>query len=283
MTVIAGFELPTDLNTPTSLQKQASDLKRTFERETLPLIRADHTTSPEGKRILIAAAFIPVLEGVARIREQELNAYVLAEARTKEALFGTISSSADVISTRDAFDRVEQIPREGRAVKANALLKRALTTKDHGLAQAIIATAVAHNWTDFLSTYRDENPGSIGPIEDYTQLRRYDPFESPLAGYTYRVKNPHEIANMTIAGMRELVASGPTRNPADVFTNVSEGIYLNDSMRDQVADPPSPPSRDGIAGGGEAPLQAHDRGTAGDGFPIRGGSRISGPDPSSGL
>lgn len=236
MTVIAGFELPTDLNTPTSIQQQASDLKRTFERQTLPPIRADHTTSPEGKRILIAAGFIPVLEGVARLKERERNAYDVAIVRTQEKLFGTISTGADIISTRDAYDRVEQIPNTADGEReATQLLTRAAATHDDGLVRAILATAVGRGWTRFISAYRDANPGATGPLEDYAQLRHYDPLASQMAHATYNVKPPSEIANMTIAGMRELVAGGSTRNPADVYTDVIRGPEITDSIRDEYA------------------------------------------------
>jgi hypothetical protein len=236
MTVIAGFEIPPDLDTPTSLQKQASDLKRTFERETLPPIRANHTLSAEGKKILIANAWIPVLEGVARLQEQERTEFDRAIARTEAALFGTIAGSTDVISTRDAYDRAEQIPNTADGEReATTLLARATTTNDTGLVRAIIATAVSRGWTRFLNDYRDANTGNTGAVEDYLQLRTYDPDASMLAWYVYKTKAPTEIANMTIAGMRELVAGGRTRNPVDVYTDVTRGPVITDSIRDEYA------------------------------------------------
>jgi len=238
MSVIAGFEIPANLNTPTSLQTQASDLQRSFEREALPPIRADHTLSAEGKKIVIAAAFIPVLEGVADLQERERREYDRAITRTEQKLFGDVQGDAGLIGTRDAFDRAEQIPntKDGER-EASKLLARATKTNDDGLVRAIIVTAISRGWSRFLDTFLESNAGLKGPLEDYLELRRYDPDSTQMSYYTYRVTAPPEIAGIPLARLREIVAEGPSRKPADVYTNpgIGTGVTITDGQRDEFA------------------------------------------------
>jgi len=237
VTVIAGFEIPPDLNTPTGLQAQATELQRSLERDALPPIRADHTLSAEGKKIMIAAAFIPVLEGVADLQDRERREYDRAIARTEQKLFGDVQGDAGVVGTRDAFDRAEQIPNTADGEReASQLLARAMKTNDDGLVRAVIVTAITRGWSRFIEKFMQSNTGLRGALEDYLELRRFNPDNTQLSYYTYKVTAPSEIASIPLARLREIVAEGPTRNPSDVYTNApSRGPVITDAARREYA------------------------------------------------
>ncbi len=240
MPTIKGFRYSGDLNVPSDLQAEATQVQREFDLALRP-IRANTSLTEVGKRILIAAAFIPMHDRVSRLQRDELDRYDRALSRTEAALFGPESGDAmGVVSTRDAFDRVEALNSEDakvRSTKAKQLLDRATKTHDEALVRALVATAVEQRWRDFLDHYRASNADLASAIDDYLELRTYDPASSMLAYYTWKLTVPPEIAGVPIARLQEIVDEGATQRPADVYTNPGAGraLTITDSMRDEYA------------------------------------------------
>jgi hypothetical protein len=218
MTVIAGYEIPENLNTPTTLQAQATKVQREFDAA-LRTIRANTTTTAQAKRKLIAAAFAPVVEEVARIQRLERDNHDRALATTEAAMFGTTpTGTADVIANRDAFDRAESLPFNDDGHRAaGKLLERAEKTHDDALMRAVLIAALDRGWHDIVDTFRQRNT-DVGPaLTDYVELRKYDPAVAQLPYATYRVTKPSEVHTDNPAALRA-IASAPDEAPEQPFS-----------------------------------------------------------------
>lgn len=222
MGFVAGYQTPADLNTPTSIERQATDLQRQFE-EDLRAIRADTRTTAEGKRVLIAALWAPVAEQVAALQRQEQDSYRAAVARLERRLYGTIDSndSAAIVGTRDAFDRVEKLAVEHPPIgplsaekQAAQLLDRALKTGDQPLVRAIIATAMARGWHDLIGDFVSAHSDLADAVSDMLELRKWDPTETMMAWATFRFPAPPEIAGVTPERAREIADEANTASNA---------------------------------------------------------------------
>lgn len=238
MPTIKGYQYSGDLNVPSDLQAEATQVQRDFDMALRP-IRANTSLTDVGKRILIAAAFIPMHDRISRLQRDELDRYDKALSRTEAALFGPESGDAmGVVSTRDAFDRVERLSNESeklRPAKAKQLLERATKTHDEALVRALVATAVERRWNDFLSHYRASNSDLSQAIDDYLELRQYDPSTSMLAHYTWRLSTPPEIAGIPLARLQQIVDEGSSQLPADVYTSTGAGVTVTDAQRAEFA------------------------------------------------
>lgn len=218
MGLIAGYQTPPDLNSPTTIEAEATAVQRQFEQE-VRAIRANTLISTAGKRIAIAALFAPAAEKVAALQRQERESYAAAVARLERQLYGTVNTddSASVISTRDAFSRIESIaddnPPSGpvSAEKLAArLLDRATKSGDQPLVRATIATAMARGWHELLSTFVSANSDLADAVSDMIELRKWDPSVTLMAYYTFQFKAPSEIAGATSEQARQIAAEGET-------------------------------------------------------------------------
>jgi len=238
MPTIKGYQYSGDRNVPSDIQAEATQVQRDFEQELLP-IRANTSLTDMGKRILIAAAYLPMQAEVARLQRDELDRFDKALSRTEADLFGKASVDAmGVVSTRDAFDRVERLWAEDekvRPAKAKQLLDRATKTHDEALVRALVATAVERQWRDLLDHYRASNADLTGPIDDYLELREYDPATLMMAHYTFKLSTPSEIAGIPIARLQQIVDEGSSQRPADVYASTGAGVTVTDAQRAEYA------------------------------------------------
>jgi len=230
MPTIAGYEIPPNLNTPTSLQAEATRVQREFEQALLP-IRADTTLTAEGKKRAIAGLFAPIVEEVMSIQRRETDRHERALARTEAEIFGASlgADTAGVVSSRDAFDRAESLPRDKEGLRqGKKLLERAEKTNDEALVRAVLVTALERGWADVVDDFRRRNT-DLGPALDrYVTLREYDPSKSQLSFYTYKITAPYEVATTDPARLRAIAAGDGENKPSTTRTPTGPTITAAD-------------------------------------------------------
>jgi hypothetical protein len=215
---IKGYETPPDLNKPTTYQQRATDAKRDFEVK-LAAIRADTTRTAEAKKQRIAAALAPALDIVHTAKRDELTNYKTAMTRLEKDLFGLPANqtTTDVVSYRDAQDRADTLTLDDVGVRAATdLLERADLSGDTHLTRAIFTRAMRLGWTKVTDAYLDRHPDQRAAVDQYRELRRYDPTTSMMAFYSYKFPAPQELggAEMSAEWAQE-IADRPLEAPTD--------------------------------------------------------------------
>lgn len=150
------------------LRDEADTVKQQARNEEHAVQQAEHL-SQVGKDAEIG----PIRDAArARLIEmQDREKQIVADEilALERRVYGTVGSSPDaVISFRDAQERAERIESPMDGLRA---MQRALTSRDEGLAQAILGRALETGWREVVDEYAANNPGVAKAVSDLAALR----------------------------------------------------------------------------------------------------------------
>lgn len=140
-------------------------------------IRADQNLSDLGRRNAIVAEYTKARTEVDRLRGDDVAADYARQKALKQRLFGLSgsASSSDVISFRDAQDRVEKVK---SAQELGDLMERASSVGDRSLLQAGFGLAYERSsrlgsgggWDAIVGEYVEQFPSAAGDLAEYRAL-----------------------------------------------------------------------------------------------------------------
>lgn len=143
-------------------------------------IRADDSLSEKGKHDALEAEFKKAQATTSKLRDDSAQTAESRRQALRRELFGLSygSSDAEVVSMRDAQDRVAQA---GGSEKLGDLMDQATVTGDRSLLRAGFARAWqqgrnpmspagAAKWNGLVDEYVRQNPSVKGPLEELEQL-----------------------------------------------------------------------------------------------------------------
>jgi hypothetical protein len=160
----------------------------------------------------LARVYVAAKTEMVALKETWQRGNATSEADLIRAAFGTPSTSgADAIAARDADDRAAliQTAAEGRAV-----LARAETNKDAGLARSIALRAYNevtsfygdNEWGDVLNAFADARPGMADKLNELSEVRR-STVQGDLIGEAYfLVAVPPDLQSLTEYRIRAIAA-----------------------------------------------------------------------------
>jgi hypothetical protein len=192
--------------------ERAQEVRDTFDRD-LSRIRGDAGLSPEGKRRRIAVAWFRAQRTATQLRGDASEQQEAHRRRSERRLLGIQGTNpADVISFRDAHDRVESIK---TAAEGKALLTRALRQGDRTLAQAVVQRALDRvalepAWREVAQAWADENPSKADDlaacVAERTMSRNHR-LRTALFDDAYgNVPKPQELAHLSQQAVESLAA-----------------------------------------------------------------------------
>lgn len=191
---------------------RATSLKISF-RDNLEAIRNDNSLTESGKQSQIARAYNEALAGIENARAEEERHASERREYLEADLFGItpLSGGADLISYRDAYDRVADIPQDGAQDTALRLLTQAERSHDSHLAKAVIQRAMEEEWTPVLNRYAETRAGTEHKLQELFDMTAGTSTTFGLmAGFvaegTYSLPVPIELRNLTQAGIQDVAA-----------------------------------------------------------------------------
>lgn len=185
-------------------------------RTQLEKIRADQNLAPEGKRSQIARAYTEALKEIHQARADEERHATERQEYLERDLFGIIPTTggADLISYRDAYDRVANLPQDGAQDAAIRLLTQAERSNDTHLAKAVIQRAMEEEWVGVLNRYAETHAGTEHKLQELFDMTTgtstaFGLMASFVAEGTYTLPVPTELRSLPPTAIEDL-ADGRT-------------------------------------------------------------------------
>lgn len=133
-------------------------------------VRSNGLLSEEGQEAQLRGERETAAAKIRALREQEDKIVADRILTLERRVFGEASSSGDVIAMRDAADRAEQLETDEEAVR---LYQRARTSRDEGLATAVVRRAVSSGFRQTLNAFEQSDPTKAEALNDLTTLIRF--------------------------------------------------------------------------------------------------------------
>lgn len=176
---------------------------RAQQRARIEEIRANRNLSPEGKRAAIARVHLESKNEVTRLEKQEATNRTSRIADIRKQVFGlgAGTSAQDIISYRDAQDRVAGLNHDDEA-KALELYDRAELSGDTVLTAALVNRAMEAGWVGLANTYIDANPYKGNLVEELWDLKQADPSmtsnpqDAIVNSLAFHIEKPRELGNV---------------------------------------------------------------------------------------
>ncbi|MBT2501422.1 hypothetical protein [Curtobacterium sp. ISL-83] len=196
----------------TEQQTQADTIRNKYNAD-MNNIRGNRTLSGDGKRAAIAKLYVDTSASLDALADEQTGNGAARAATLERTVFGlpVNAPTADVVSYRDALDRVSSIeptnPRAGELL--TSMYKTAKLSGDSILGKAILLAAFDNRNVDLINEYIEDNPSLDAAISELWDVRFANRVD-PTAMWIFHLPKPDEFANLDDVSIRAIAASKST-------------------------------------------------------------------------